>query len=165
VLAALGLAACSKDTAPAAQQTAPAPPAPSVVPLDHLGPDELVEGTEKAFGVTLPRGLRVDGRFPDVIHTSGTMTVHSLVLYFRPRFQGGSVREGERSATFEHVTAPGSPPDTELMLHVSVVPGRTLVDVAATPLVHASAFPDQASRWRAEGLTPDGKILDKTHLE
>ena len=37
---------------PAARPEPPMPP-----PADHLAPDELIEGTDHAFGVTLPRGL------------------------------------------------------------------------------------------------------------
>ncbi|HEY1693512.1 MAG TPA: hypothetical protein VGG39_15195 [Polyangiaceae bacterium] len=163
-LAALG---CAKSAPPdVGTSTAPGPSgAAGVVPVDHLAPDELVEGTQKAFGVPLPRGLEVQESFPDVVHASGEMSVHALVTYFRARLQGGSVREGERSATFEHVTAAGAPPDTELMVHVAVAPGHTLVDVAATPIRHVTPAPDEASRWRAVGLTPQGKVLDKTHLE
>ncbi|HEY6462135.1 MAG TPA: hypothetical protein VIY73_18340 [Polyangiaceae bacterium] len=164
---ALAVAGCAKDAPPDVQASGlpGAPGASSALPADHLAPDELVEGTQKAFGVPLPRGLEIQESFPDVVHATGEMPVHALVTYFRARLQGGSVREGERSATFEHVTAPGAPRDTELMVHVAVAPGHTLVDVAATPIRHLTPAPDEASRWRAVGLTPDGKVLDKTHLE
>ena len=125
-----------------------------------------MEGKDAAFGVVLPRGLAVDERFVDVVHASGPMSVHSLVAYFRPRLTGGAFREGDRSATFDHVSAPGAPADTDLTLHVSVGPGKTLVDVAATPIHHApelGAMSDE-ERWKQEGLSPNGRPLDPQHM-
>ena len=159
------LSGCARHSAPA--EDAPAPPlaaVPSALPADHLAPDELVEGKERAFGVALPRGLAIEQSFVDVVHASGPMTIHALVTYFRPRLKGGSLREGEKSATFEHVTASGSPPDTELSIHFSVFPGKTLVDITATPQHAGPTLPDNESRWREVGLSPTGKILDPTHL-
>ncbi|HEY8088437.1 MAG TPA: hypothetical protein VIF09_11345, partial [Polyangiaceae bacterium] len=159
--------ACSKDAPPSGDVPATiASIAPSTVPADHLAPGELVEGKEVAFGVVLPRGLSVDERFVDVVHASGPLSVHSLVAYFRPRLTGGAFREGERSATFEHVSAPGAPADTELTLHVSVGPGKTLVDVTATPIHHApqlGAMSDE-ERWKQQGLSPNGRVLDPQHM-
>ena len=167
LLVALLAAGCRKDAAPAAGDAPPPLPAvvPSAVPVDHLAPGELVEGKEEAFGILLPRGFDVDQRFVDVVHASGVATVHSVVAYFRPRLSGGSFREGERSATFEHVTAAKSPPDTDITLHVALGPGKTLVDVTATPIHHApdlSTLSDE-QLWKRQGLSPNGRQLDPLH--
>jgi hypothetical protein len=140
-------------------------PVPSARPADHLGPDELIEGTEKAFGLTLPRGLVVEHRYPDTLEAGGPMTVHALVLYLRPRLQGGSLRESERVATFEHVTTPGLPPYTELSIQLAVTLNETRVKLMSTTHPPAPDLPDVASRWKQVGLSPDGKILDPTHLD
>jgi hypothetical protein len=160
------VAGCARHSTSAEETPAPpsAAPASAPPPADHLAPDELVEGKERVFGVALPRGLEVEQRFVDVVHASGPMPVHALVAYFRPRLQGGSLREGERSATFEHVTASGSPPNTELSIHVAVYPGKTLVDITATPQHPGPTLPDDEARWREVGLSPNGQILDPTHL-
>lgn len=159
------LAACSK---PSTSDGAPAPPVvgpASAVPADHLALDELVDGKEQAFGVLLPRGLTVEQRFVEEVIATGSMSVHSLVGYFQPRLTGGSLREGERSATFEHVTTPGTPPQTDLTIHIAALVGKTRVEVSATPLHEAPVLPDEESRWKQVGLTPEGKVLDPTHLQ
>ncbi len=162
----LAAAGCRKDTSTTVEDAPPTPlPAvPSAVPADHLAPGELVEGKEEAFGIVLPRGVHVDERFVDVVHASGVASIHSLVAYFRPRLVGGSFREGERSATFEHVTAPNAPPDTDVTLHIAIGPGKTLVDVTATPVHHSPNLTmTDEERYKRQGLSPNGRQLDPQH--
>lgn len=161
-----GVAGCGRDDASGAAPPAvtfSAPPAPSALPVDHLAPDELVEGKETAFGVPLPRGVLVERRYVDTVQASGPMTVHALVKYFQARLQGGSVREGEAAATFEHVNQPGAP-DAELTIHIEVGLGKTRIDLTSYHHQEAPVLPDETARWRSVGLTPNGKILDPTHL-
>jgi len=168
---ALGLALAGSGCSKPSVATGDAPaskldnPPPSTPPVDHLGPNELIEGTDRAFGVPLPRGLAVEQRYPDFVYATGTMTVHALVLYFRPRLQGGSVRESETVATFEHVTVAGLPPNTELSIHLTATLNETRVEMSSTTHPPAPQLPDLAARWRQAGLTPDGKVLDPTHLD
>jgi hypothetical protein len=68
-------------------------------------------------------------------------------------------------ATFEHVTTPGLPPYTELTIHLAVMVGQTSVEMSSTTHPLAPTLPDEAARWRQVGLTPNGKILDPTHLD
>jgi hypothetical protein len=140
-------------------------PPPSLPPADHLGPNELLESADRVFGVALPRGLAVEKRYPDYVYATGPMTVHALVVYFRSRLQGGSLRESDTVATFEHVTTPGLPPYTELTIHLAVMVGQTSVEMSSTTHPLAPTLPDEAARWRQVGLTPNGKILDPTHLD
>jgi hypothetical protein len=160
------LTGCATPSAPDEAPSAPGVVRPAAsVPVDHLATDELIEGKDQAFGITLPRGLAVEERAVEIVTASGPFSVHALVKYFKPRLTGGSFREGERSATFEHVTAPGAPADTDLMVRIAVMVGKTRVDVIATPIVKAPVLPDDESRWRQVGLAPNGKVLDPTHLQ
>lgn len=140
-------------------------PPPSTPPVDHLGPDELIEGTDRVFGVALPRGLTVEQRSPGFVTATGPMKVRALVLYFRGRLQGGSLRESDTVATFEHVTTPELPQYTDLSIHITVGLDHTTVEMVATPHPPAPALPDLSARWRQVGLTPNGKVLDPTHLD
>jgi hypothetical protein len=134
------------------------------VPADHLAPGELLEGTDKAFDVTLPRGLKVDGRFGDEVLANGPFGVHPLVAYLQGHVQGGSLTEGATSATFDHVTAPGKP---ERPLTVRILKAGDGVHVEirdVTPLA-MPPLPDENARWKQVGLTPTGRIADPTHLD
>jgi hypothetical protein len=168
-VAVLAVVGACKSPAPTAEteQAAQNPSAPSEAntpPADHLAPDELVEGTVQVFGVTLPRVIAVKGMFVDVAYAGGPASVHALARYFRPRLTGGTLREGPLTAVFEHVKVPGKP-GIELSVHIaSAADGSTIALRDSTPRP-APALPDEASRWRQVGLTPQGRLADPTHLD
>jgi hypothetical protein len=133
--------------------------------VDHLAPGELVEGTQLAFGVPLPREIQIEQSFVDLVRAKGPVGVHSLAAYFTARLEGGGLREGSEAATFEHVRPRGRP-EPELVVRIAARLGGAFVEIqkVATP---ASAEPslDEVTRWRRSGLTPKGKIIDPTHLD
>jgi hypothetical protein len=167
IVAIVALAAACHSSSPG---DAPAPAAsaaalrPAAGPVDHLAVDEVLEGTDKAFDVTLPRGLRIDGAFVDVIMMSGPLAPRSLVAYFRAHVQNGDLREGEVSSTFDQVTAPGNP-DRPLSVHIAKAGDGAHVEIRDLTPVPLPPMPDEAARWKHVGLTPSGRILDPTHLD
>ena len=151
----------SGEPSPAASTVPVTAPA---LPADHLAPGELLEGSEHAFGLTLPQGLRVDEGFVRVTYASGPLSVHPLVEYFRARLRDGELHEGETSATFDHVTVPGKP-EPPLSIHIATLRDSVRVEIRdETPPV-VPALPDDAARWKHAGLTPSGRVLDPTHLD
>jgi hypothetical protein len=152
------------DSGPAPAASAAAVRAAPVVPADHLAPGELLEGTDRAFDVLLPRGLRVDGAFSDEVLTSGALAVHPLVDYFRTHVQNGDLREGATSATFEHVTAPGKP-ERLLTVHIQKAGDGAHVEIRDTTPPKGPPLPDENARWKQVGLTPSGRLVDPTHLD
>jgi hypothetical protein len=165
--AALSLACHGSSTAggtPTPAVSAAAVRATPPVPADHLASGELLEGTDKAFDVTLPRGLLVDGRFADEVMTSGPLAVHPLVAYFRAHLQNGDLREGAVSATFDHVTAPDRP-DRPLSVHILKAGDGAHVDIRDVTPPKVPPLPDEPARWKQVGLTPNGRLLDPTHLD
>jgi hypothetical protein len=166
---AIALGACArghKDEGAQASPVAPLPgkPEPSAAPADHLAPGELAEGSQTAFGVALPRDFLVRESYPDVVSATGPVSVHALVRYLAARLEGGSLREGAEAATFEHVAARGKP-EPELLVRVTSVFGGSRLEMHKVTHLPAPSLPDEASRWRQAGLTPQGKIIDPTHLE
>jgi hypothetical protein len=165
-------AACSLCGACDATRTnaEPAPMASSVpvsapvLPADHLAPGELLEGTEQAFGVTLPEGMHVDDTFATVIYASGPMTLKPLVDYFRGHLQGGDLSAGEWSATFEHVFAPGKS-EPPLSVHIGTARDVVRVEIRDETPPELPPLPDDPARYRRAGLTPTGRVLDPTHLD
>ena len=136
----------------------------SATPADHLAPDELVEGSQQAFGVLLPRVLEVKGSFVDVVYATGHASVHALAQYFRARLQDGSMREGGQAATFEHVKVRGKP-GPELLLRIVASRDGANVEIRNSTPSTVPLPPDEASRWRQVGLTPRGRLADPTHLD
>jgi hypothetical protein len=168
LLAVATLAACHRSSAPE-DMRAPAASAAAVrvaapVPADHLAPGELLEGTDTAFDVTLPRGLHVDGRFVDLVLAGGPFSVPQLVGYFRAHVQSGDLSEGPASATFDHVTAPGHP-NRPLSVHILKAGDGAHVDIRDVTPPKVAPLPDETARWKNVGLTPNGRLVDPTHLD
>jgi hypothetical protein len=155
---------CQRSPASDAPAGAAANSVHTAVPTDHLAPGELLEGAERAFGLPLPRGMRVDARFVDAVYASGPVLLHPFVQYVRSRLQGGDLREGETSATFEHVSV-GGQPARELRLHASSAAGIVHVAIQDTTAPPPPNLPDEKARWRQVGLTPEGRLADPTHLD
>lgn len=164
--------ACHKESGSSSESPAPAAQVAVVQaqaqPPDHLAPDELLEGEKKAFGLlVLPRVLHVDGSFASVVFASapsGEAGIHPLAKYFRERLTEGSLREGDEAATFEHVHVRGQS-NLELNVYIRAAGAYTRVEMRDTTPKPQPNLPDDAARWRQAGLTPNGKLLDPTHLE
>jgi hypothetical protein len=133
------------------------------VPADHLAPGELVEGNEQAFGLTLPRGMLVEQRLPGVVTVSGPVGVPPLITYLRAHLVGGAMTKKENATSFDHVKLIGHADGPELEIYITRLPARTMMQVLQPAPVPPSTLPDEASRWRAAGLTPEGKLLDPMH--
>jgi len=166
------LGACRKDDAVTIITPVTGPSSsPSAVPIDHLAPSELLEGDAKAFGLVLPRGVRVDNAFVDVVFASGPVSRDAMVSYIRTRVREGklippSFATAQRS-TFDHVRIPAMP-DKEFVVYVEPAVGAvgmTKIEVHDITPGKAANLPDEAARWAAAGLKPNGQLLDPTHLQ
>jgi len=152
---------------------APPPAAPPTLaqgsgdaPADHLAPGELVEGSGQVFGITLPRVLVVKARFVDVAYADAAASVHSLAQYFRARVTDGTMREGPVAATFEHVHARGQASGgADLLVRIAATANGATVEIRDTTPPPAAVLPDEPSRWRNVGLTPEGRLADPAHLD
>jgi len=148
VVAALS-AACHRsspvDETPAPLASAAAVRPMPAVPADHLAAGELLEGTDKAFDVTLPRGTRVDGRFVDEILASGPFGVHPLVAYLQGHVRNGGLTEGATSATFDHVMAPDKP-ERLLSIHILKAGDGAYVEIRDVTPLKLPVLPDETAR-------------------
>ncbi len=164
------LVACQKDDAVTVITPVTGPSA-SATPVDHLAPSELLEGDAKAFGLVLPRGVRVDNAFGDVVFASGQVSQGAAVKYVRNRVREGKVIQPEFAAaqrtTFDHVRLPAMP-DKQFVVYVEPVlgtVGTTRIEVHDVTPAKAPNLPDEAARWAAAGLKPNGQPLDPSHLQ
>jgi hypothetical protein len=161
-----GLISCAR-TAPTdeSRPTSATPPAEvAPPPVDHLAPGELLEGTAHAFGLTLPRDLHVDATFADVIYASGEGTIHPMTKYFRARLEGGSLEENDSAATFDRVRILGAA-GRDFHIHIGPSVRGVRVEIRDSTRPPAPDLPDEAARWRNVGLTPQGRVLEPTHLD
>lgn len=156
------LVACGKEETTV---TIPAPSA-SVAPVDHLAEGELLEGDAKAFGLTLPRGVKIVGGFDDlVIATSDVVPADKCANYVRQRVKEGKITVGAQATVFERVKTPGAP-DLELSVRVEPSNGYEGVKIELRRLTQpkAEVLPNDEERWKAAGLKPNGEVLDPKKL-
>ncbi|MCC6645380.1 MAG: hypothetical protein IT374_07415 [Polyangiaceae bacterium] len=142
---------------PRASATSTAQP----VPVDKLLPGELPEGTEKAYGLALPRGFRVVRRFDDSIVAEGPAPRGEVVSYLRRRVEAATVEETKASVTLKaaRVKAAKGPP---LRLSVSDLGGVTEISLQDLTPPPVDTTLTEEERWRRAGLKPTGEVLDPT---
>jgi hypothetical protein len=149
--------------APAASAAASAAVPPPDLP-DQLLPGEIAPGPDNAFGLAVPRRMRLLARFPDAVFAEGELPVEDVASYVEKRVAAESVEKGPAKTVF-------------LRAAVKDAPGRALrVEVIARGLTTALVVRDltrppakggltEEQRWNELGLTPQGQLLDPTTLE
>jgi hypothetical protein len=165
MIAAVAGTACHKKS-PVVDSAPPVATA-SAQPLDHLAPDELVEGKEKAFALTLPLALHVEKAFMGAVWAGGEANMDKVANYIRSHVRGGTVTRGASGTVFDGVYVPAEP---QRILHILVTrpPAGETCRIEVRDLTPAPPQPvptTQAERYHAAGLTPDGKFLDPNHRE
>ncbi|WP_437783522.1 hypothetical protein [Sorangium sp. So ce1097] len=159
--AALG---CRGDAgAPAPAPPTSAAPAPRP-PVDQALPGELAEGIEQAFGLPIPRRMKVRARFPDAVFAVGEIPAERVANYVRTRVLAGNVETGPAKTIFSRATVKSAP---QRMIRIEVVSRAHVSELVVRDETRPP--PERGlsveERWRRNGLTPDGKVLDPTRLE
>jgi hypothetical protein len=143
-------------------------PKAEAAPPDHLAPGELVEGSERAFGLPLPRASRVAARFADSAHVTSTATPEQLANFVRTRVKEGTVTQGTTSTKVENAI-PRDDKNKRISIEVrSLRSGNgnrseMVIRDTTPPPFDPSLTEDQ--RWEKAGITPTGKLIDPKHLE
>lgn len=160
---ALGVSACSscKRKTDEGPKTEEAPP-------DRLAPGEVVEGSERAFGLPLPRASRVAARFATSVHVTSTVTPEQLANFVRTRVKEGNVTQGTSSTKLENVV-PRDDKNKRLTidvrpLHAGNGNRSEMVIQDTTPPPFDPKLTDE-ERWKKAGLTPNGQLIDPKRLE
>ena len=133
-------------------------------PVDKLEPGELAEGSEKAFGLAVPRAMLIEARFPDAVFAVGEIAPGLVVSYVRRRVVSEGVEAGPAKTVFPRATLKDAPTS---VVHIEVVArGRStslvVRDVTRPP---AKDGLSEEQRWKELGLTPQGEPIDPTQLE
>jgi hypothetical protein len=166
LLAALGLGlcalACRSDPAPAPAAAGSGKPAKQ--PLDRLAPGELAPGSELAFGIPVPDGMRLTHLFHDVAYMNGNAPQDALVEYVRRHVGSDRVQLAQSSVVFPRVTINGQPQNRVYDIEVFSRSGRSRVTIRDVTPLPAPGGLTEAQRWERAGLSPSGELLDKDTL-
>lgn len=146
----------------------PPPDTTDAAPIDHLAPDEVVEGQEKAFGLPLPRASHVKARFAKSVHVVSPIEPEKIANFVRARVENGTVTVGSSGTHLENVTVRAEP-TRRLTIDIRAA---HLTDAAKSELVIQDTTPppfdpnlSEEERWKKAGLTPSGAVLDPKRLE
>lgn len=164
-LTAFALGACRKgdDTIDEAPLPEP-PPAPAATSADQLRPGELAEGAEEAFGLTLPRDLRVTRRFRESTVAIGEPGAELVANYVRERVHTSVVEIGPARTVFMDARVRGK--DDGKLLRIEVIQQRARTELVVKDLTKEPIEPGltEEERWEKAGLSPSGRQLDLKHL-
>jgi hypothetical protein len=163
LLLVLALTGCRDRSRSAASRSA-APSARRPPSVDRLAPGEVVEGTEQAFGIVLPRSMHVERRFSDEVAARGPLDPETLALYVRRRVSGGTLELG-RQNVFRGVHVAGDGGDRTLEIRIERGPSSVLLVVrdVTPPTPEPGLSPDE--RWRKSGFDRSGKIVDPSQMQ
>ncbi|WP_437769099.1 hypothetical protein WMF27_10180 [Sorangium sp. So ce281] len=156
--------ACRSDAgapAPAPQASEAATPKP---PVDQALPGELAEGTEQAFGLPIPRRMKVRARFSDAVFAVGEIPAERVANYVRTRVLAGNVETGPAKTIFSRATVKSAP---QRMIRIEVVSRAHTSELVVRDETRPPAEQGLSveERWRRSGLTPTGEVIDPTRLE
>ena len=135
-------------------------------PVDRLAPGELAPGKSSAFGLLLPRKMKLDAKSARTAHASGRVSPEDLANYVRKRVKVSHVELGAARTIFPRARITGGLPNKEY--RIEVVPTRAgftrlvITDLTRPPATQGIS---EKERWRRAGLTPDGKPINMKDLE
>jgi hypothetical protein len=155
------LPACREK--PKQHVTAASSAAPLTAP-DQLAPGELAEGTIDAFGFKLPRIMNVDTQFPDAIFASGEASHKDVVGYVHDRVLAERVDTLQNKTVFEGATMKSAPSKKLRIEVIAVRVGLSKLVIRDETRPPAKPGLTEEERWKEVGMTPQGELIDPSHL-
>ena len=154
------LTACDRSDPPPPAAVAPPRASVSARPVDHLTPGELAQGNLDAFGLKLPRVMRIKYRGPTEVEAEGFVASERVANYVRARIKANSVELGAARTVFDQARVPGEKIDRPLRIEV-VAKGemtRLIVRDLSPRKPDPPMTPEE--RWKRHGFDKDGKLID-----
>ena len=136
----------------------PMAPASASAPIDTTAPGELAEGSERAFGLPIPRDMRIKAKLDDTWYAEGALVLEDVATYVGARVEPARVDRGPNKTVFVDATLRS---DENKRVEVEIARTRGRVEMAVRdrtpPPVEEGLSVEE--RWRRAGMTPDGKVL------
>ncbi|MBK8256038.1 MAG: hypothetical protein IPK82_25640 [Polyangiaceae bacterium] len=158
------VSSCSTDPPPPPPQRVHTA-APTAAAVDRVDPNEVLEGTEKAFGFPLPHKFVVEHRFKDAVQARGEVPFERLVAYVRSRVIATSVETGPTTATFKNATLKDNP-TLNLDIHIWMWGGEGLgISVRDVTRLPAKDIVKPTDPWDQPGFDPKDRKVDPKRFE
>lgn len=150
---------CKRDSAPAGNS------AQGGSTGDRLQANEDPASKASAFGIPVPKGLRILSRFTRAVHLGGRAKPEDLVDYFRSHVLVDHLEVTGTQTIFPRVYRKGDPQKRLYKIEISRANDYTSVvieDVTPRPPTPGLT---EAQRWERAGLNPDGTPKDLNKLK
>jgi hypothetical protein len=150
---------CHKKAAPDAAAVAEEQPAP-----DRLAPGEALPEAETAFGLPIPKGMRLVRHFNDSAYFKGEIDVASALDHVRKYVVPSDAQMMGKGAVFPRAYVVGA--ESKRLVRISVTPLARgsqihIQDITPPP---ATTGLSQAEILRQAGRNPDGTPLDPNQV-
>jgi hypothetical protein len=152
------LCACQSKAPPTATAALP-----EATP-DRLAPSERPAETATAFGLSLPKGMRLTRQFKSSAYFLGRLDLDTVVEHLKPHLDAKRVETKPGHTVFEQAALKGSAPERLLRVDVSAEGRGTQVYVQDVTPPPAPRGVSEAEMWRRAGRNPDGTPMDQNQL-
>jgi hypothetical protein len=132
-------------------------------------PDRLAEGerlpeAETAFGLPLPRGMRLLRQYEDSAYFQGATDLEATLGHMRASLSPAVAQLTREGAQFPRVRIVGGDPQRLYRVSLNSVARGTRVhieDITPTP---APTGLTEAEMWQKAGRNPDGTLIDPNQV-
>lgn len=140
----------------AAHEILPVPA--GTIQVDSVPEGELAEGDLDAFGLKLPRSMKLKASMPDTVFATAALSLERVSNYIRSRVEAERIETAPKKTVFIGAKIDGG----KRKLHIEVIAlSSNIVDVVVRDKTEQPAQEGltEEERWRQVGLTPDGRVL------
>lgn len=152
------LCACQDKRPPPAIEAAP-----EVTP-DRLPEQQRPSETVTAFGLSLPKGMRLTRQFDDSAYFLGRLELATVVEHLKPHLEAQRVEVKPGYTAFENARLKGDTSEKRLRVDVSAEGPGTQVFVQNVTPPPTPRGVSEAEMWRRAGRNPDGTPMDQNQL-
>lgn len=123
-------------------------------------------GTEKAFGIPVPRELHVKARFSKSVHLAGRAKAADLTEYFRGYVLVDHLELSGTETIFPLVRIKGANDKRVFRITISEI-GKTDSEVIIEDVTPPPPTPGltEDQRWEQVGMNPDGTLKNRLQLK
>ncbi|HKO93565.1 MAG TPA: hypothetical protein VJU61_20570 [Polyangiaceae bacterium] len=138
------------------EQPAPAP--------DRLSGEERLPEAETAFGLALPRGLRLKQAFNDSAHFAGKLPPSAVVEQLGSQLVPSRLELMGMRSVFARVQIKGDTQKRWFRIEVSPMSGGSRLHIQDLTPARVPEGLSPEEMWKLAGRTPDGKPVDENQL-
>jgi hypothetical protein len=151
----------------ACDKAPPPPPATETAAQatpDRLPPQQRSSETATAFGLSLPKGMRLTRQFNDSAYFMGRLELSSVVEHLKPHLEAQRMEVKPGYTAFENARLKGDTSEKRLRVGVSAEGPGTQVFVQNVTPPPTPRGVSEAEMLRRAGRNPDGTPLDQNQL-